>query len=539
MSSSPVSIQDGLFTTNALASRKFLLVYILIIWSSILPVLIEVFLFWALTKENIIFIYCLFPINICIGYLTLIISSTLFSKLALFITNLFHKPNQGVFKMAKIDKDYYFWSLRATIKKWPIWIGNLIPSPLIHNFILKLFGIKTDYSNNISRGKIDTEFIELGSNVIIGQGCSIKSSMIVKGHLIINKILIGDNVVIGSNSFIAPGTHIGSNTILGTMSVTKINQKLEPNMIYSGNPVEKLQNNIMDQIQIYKEKEFQNYSNNFNNPILRNTNIHKINEKKFVKNLPLNIFTFGIIYFLANLVPVLSLFYYFYEYFFPFYIQKPTIIHVFVDIRSSLIFLITPFLLIVVLLINLFTVILISKILYKIFQFKNPAKEGIFHWNDKNPDFNNYFKRSFILRYAKWKIQKSPFPWLIKPAFNLIGNCQFGKNTVIEDCFIGKEFLKIGSNSYLGKALLANHLWDRNLTIKRIIIGDNVEISDNCCIAPGTVIDNNVTVLPLSVTSKYGKLSFNSVYYHSPSKKIEDLDSNYRFIHKIGDNHVK
>jgi acetyltransferase-like isoleucine patch superfamily enzyme len=284
----------------------------------------------------------------------------------------------------------------------------------------------------------------------------------------------------------------------------------------------------MDQIQIYKEKVLETYS----------TKVYKNAEKKFVKNLALNISTFGITYFLANLIPVLCIFYYFYEYFFPFYLQNLTIIHIFMDIRSLLIFLITPFILILLFLINLFMVILISKILYKVFQFKIPSKEGIFHWNDKNPDFKSYFKRSFILRHTKWKIQKSPFPWLIKPAFRFIGNCQFGKNTVIEDCFIAKEFLKIGSNSYLGKALLAHHLWDKNLTIKRIIIGDNVEISDNCCIAPGTVIENNVSVLPLSVTSKNGKLSSNSIYYHSPSKKIADLDSRYSFIHKLGDNHV-
>jgi acetyltransferase-like isoleucine patch superfamily enzyme len=75
----------------------------------------------------------------------------------------------------------------------------------------------------------------------------------------------------------------------------------------------------------------------------------------------------------------------------------------------------------------------------------------------------------------------------------------------------------------LGKALFANHLWDKNLTIKRIIIGDNVAISDNSCIAPGTEIENNVTVLPLSVTSKNEKLSPNSVY---------------NYISNIGDNNT-
>ncbi|MFX0030352.1 MAG: DapH/DapD/GlmU-related protein [Candidatus Hermodarchaeota archaeon] len=419
--------------------------------------------------------------------------------------------------MEKLDKDYFFWSLRAVIKKWPFWLTNLIPLPMIHNFVLKLLGTKTDYSNSISRGKIDSEFIELGRNVLIGQGCSIKSSMIVKGHLIINKVIIEDNVIIGSNSFIAPGTHIGSNTVLGTMSATKINQKLESNAVYIGNPVEKISNSSLEYKQNFKEMDFKNRYHQYNNLNYNRT------EEKFVKNLSLNISTFGIIYFFSNLVSVLGIIYFFCEYFYPLFLIKPTLIRVFIDPPALLVFLLTPFFIIFLFLINLFSVILITKILYMVFRYKNPAKEGIFHWNNKNTDYESYFKRSFVLRYVKWKIQKSPFPWLIKPAFNFIGNCQFGKNTVIEDCFIAKEFLKVGSNSYLGKALLANHLWDKNLTIKSIIIGNNVDISDNCCIAPGTEIEDNVTVLPLFVTSKDDKLRSNL------------LDN---FMNKIGDYHA-
>lgn len=515
--SSPVSIQDGLFTTNTLASKKFLLVYILIIWGSLLPVLIEIFLFWTLFKDFIILFYYLFPFIICFGFLTLIITSTLLSKLALIITKILHEPKQGIFRMEKTNKNYYYWSLRAVIKKFPVWIANIIPSPFIHNLILKILGIKTNHSNSISNGSIDTEFVELGSKIIIGQGCSIRSSMIIKGHLIINKISIGDNVIIGSNSFIAPGTHIGSNTTLGAMSVTKINQNLESNMIYNGNPVEKLRYSQQDQMKILEEMEFINQSNQIYNRLPTNS------EEKFVKNLNLNIVTFGIIYFLSNIVPILGIIYYFQEYFLPIYLLKPTIIHVFIDLHALLIFLITPLLIIILIFVNLFVVILLTKLMYKLSQYKNSAKEGIYHWSNKTPDFNNYFIRSFFLRYAKWKIQKSPFPWLMKPAFNFIGNCQFGKDSVIENCFIAKEFLKVGRNSYLGKALFANHLWDKNLTIKRIIIGDNVAISDNSCIAPGTEIENNVTVLPLSVTSKNEKLSPNSVY---------------NYISNIGDNNT-
>ena len=523
--STPVSIQDGPFTTNTLVSIKFVLIHILIIWGSVLPILIELYLFWKIVEENFILFYFLLPFQFCICFLILVISSTLLSKLLLLVIKFIHKPKEGVFKMDKKDRDYYFWSLRAVIKKWPIWISNLIPSSLIKNLMLKILGITTDYSNKISTGSIDAEFIELGRNVSIGQGSSIKSSMILRGHLIIKKVIIGDNVIIGSNSFVAPGTHIGSNTRLGTMSVTKFNQILDPNSSYRGNLAEEIHNPPSDLMQIFNDIELKENSNTSINP-----------EDKFVKNLTYNITIFGIVYFFSNFIPVLSIIYFCNEYFFPLYLHSPNLFQIFVKIQSLLTFLITPLFLIFLILIHLFTVILITKITYNAIQHKNPAKEGTFHWKYKNQDFNNYFKRSFILRYAKWKIQRSPFPWLIKPAFNFIGNCYFGKKTVIENSYLAKEFLQVGKNSYIGKALLANHLWDKNLTIKGIIIGDNVSISDNCCIAPGTEIENDVTLLPLSVTSKCDKLTSNSVYNHSPLKKISEEELIQIINYEIGDN---
>jgi len=523
--SNPVSIQDGPFTTNTLVLKKFLLIHILIIWGSVLPVIIELYSFWKIVEENFIFFYFLLPFQICISYLILIICSTIISKILLVIIKLIHQPKEGVFKKDRKDRDYYFWSLRAVIKKWPIWLSNLIPSSLIKNLILKILGITTDYSNKISTGNIDAEFIELGRNVIIGQGSSIKSSMILRGHLIIRKVIIGNNVIIGSNSFVAPGTHIGSNTKLGTMSITKFNQILDPNSSYLGNLAEEIHKSPSDLMQIFNDVELKENLNTSKNP-----------EDKFVKNLTYNITTFGIVYFFSNFIPVLSIIYFCNEYFFPLYLHSPNLFQVFLNIQSLLTFLITPLFLIFLILIHLFTVMLITKLSYKVIQYKNPAKEGTFNWNYKNQDFSNYFKRSFILRYTKWKIQRSPFPWLIKPAFNFIGNCYFGKKTVIENSYLAKEFLQVGKNSYIGKALLANHLWDKNLTIKGIIIGDNVSISDNCCIAPGTEIENDVSLLPLSVTSKCDKLTSNSAYFHSPLKKISEEELIQIINYEIGGN---
>ena len=71
--SCPVSIQDGLYSTNTLASKKFLLVYLLIIWGSLLAVIIEIYFFWILVKGHFTLMYFLLPFKMFIIYLTIII----------------------------------------------------------------------------------------------------------------------------------------------------------------------------------------------------------------------------------------------------------------------------------------------------------------------------------------------------------------------------------------------------------------------------------------------------------------------------------
>ena len=62
------------------------------------------------------------------------------------ITNLFHHPREGVFERDKNDKDYCYWSLRAVIRKWPIWIARQLSLPFIEKLIVNILGIKIKYS---------------------------------------------------------------------------------------------------------------------------------------------------------------------------------------------------------------------------------------------------------------------------------------------------------------------------------------------------------------------------------------------------------
>jgi hypothetical protein len=177
-------------------------------------------------------------------YLTGISISLIFAKIILVIVNLLHKPREGVFLRHPSDKDYRYWSLRNTIKKWPIWLSHKFPVPFMDNICSKMFGMKTTYSNSLFEGWVDTEFIEFGKNVVVGQGAVVQSAVIAGNLFIIRKTIIEDNVMIGSQSVVMPGTHLKKNSILGGHSMTTIGQVLEEQWIYLGAPAKKFKKNV-------------------------------------------------------------------------------------------------------------------------------------------------------------------------------------------------------------------------------------------------------------------------------------------------------
>jgi len=466
------------------------------------------------------------PVVVILSYFLLIGSSLLLSKLLLIIVNLIHKPKQGIFKREKSDKDYYFWSLRAVIKKWPIWLSNIFPSSILINIILTIFGLKTSFSNNVNNANIDTEFVELGKEIIAGKGCFIKSCMIVKDSLIIKEVRIEDEAVIGPYSFVSPGTIIEHNTELNTFSVTKTNALLNANSIYSGYPASKIKEKSKDENLEYDINQlFEKYIENKRILEKKHKKHFKSSESKFVINSSTYIGLFIIIYFFAYSIPLFGFYLFFSRLFYPYVLQFLISSNIMmVPFTFLLVLLFTPLSLLSVHLLNIFITVLVTKLLYKILCTINKPKEGIYHWSNKSKDYVHYFIRSFLLRYVKWKVQRSPYPWLIKPVFNFIGNCYIQKGAVIEDMHLSKEFLEIGQNAYLGKILLTNQLWDQELTVKGVKVGKNVVICDGCCIAPGSVIEDNTTILPFSITSKDDILNSDSLYYGAPINKIENKE---------------
>ncbi|MFX1599625.1 MAG: DapH/DapD/GlmU-related protein [Promethearchaeota archaeon] len=240
----PSSLKVGPNTTLILAKKRYLIFYIFLIWISIFSIQFEFWLFWNLYEPKFTHFLLFLPFLVFIMYLTGISISLIFAKIILVIVNLLHKPREGIFLRHPSDKDYRYWSLRSTIKKWPIWLSHKFPFPFMDNICFKMFGVKTVYSNSLFEGWVDTEFIEFGNNVVVGQGAVIQSAVIAGNLFIIKKTIIEDNVMIGSQSVVMPGTHIKQNSILGGHSMTTIGQVLEEEWIYLGAPAKKFKKNV-------------------------------------------------------------------------------------------------------------------------------------------------------------------------------------------------------------------------------------------------------------------------------------------------------
>lgn len=236
----------GPFTPTILARKRYLIFYFFLIWASVIPLLLEFWFYWRFLwyLPSPVHFYTYLPLLVFLMYVTIVFSAIFFAKVLLVIINAIHKPREGTFLRHPSDKDYRYWSLRNTIKRWPIWLAHRFPFPgILDNICFKVFGVKTKISNSLFEGWVDTEFIEFGKDVVVGQGSIVQGAVIIGNLLIIRKTVIEDNVRIGSHAIVMPGTHIGHNCILAANSVTTVGQVLEKNWIYVGIPAKKFKIN--------------------------------------------------------------------------------------------------------------------------------------------------------------------------------------------------------------------------------------------------------------------------------------------------------
>lgn len=223
------------FVTTSSISKigyKFLAFYIPILWFSgymTVAVLFDIsrYIPWYINMF-------LLPVWLFILYFILIFGIAIFTKAFIIMANMVHKPKEGIFRAVEGDKDYEFWRVRVELKKLVLWFMSNGPIPWVVMWGYRWFGINIDFSSHAQDAWLDTDFIDFGRNVTVGQGAVVMSSMILGKYLIIKKVILGDHTVVGGVSNVSPGTIMGKESIIGAFSGTIPNQVIEPGWVYIG-----------------------------------------------------------------------------------------------------------------------------------------------------------------------------------------------------------------------------------------------------------------------------------------------------------------
>jgi hypothetical protein len=179
--------------------------------------------------------WLLLPLNIYGNIFLFVFTVILFSGGIFRILNKISPPREGIFKRG--SKDWKYMHRRFWTAYFPIWLARALPLPWLDIIAYRSFGTKVGSSVVLYEGYVDPLFVEIGDFTMTSLNICIFSHLIYQNKLLIKRVKIGKACVVGPHTIIAPGTIMEDFAVLGVNSYTKINQRLEGNIIHVGTPV--------------------------------------------------------------------------------------------------------------------------------------------------------------------------------------------------------------------------------------------------------------------------------------------------------------
>jgi hypothetical protein len=191
-------------------------------------------IFWGV-KTFLFSIAVLFAVNTIINIFifALILGASLYLY---FITGIFV---MGIFiRILSLGiKPGKYSSTSLTMLRWLIYSGifmivvkTILPLTAMTFFskmFFKILGCKMGKNVYINTPNLnDPQFLELGSNVVIGGLTNISCHTFEGNNLVLGKIKIGDNTLIGTNCYIMPNVKIGNYCNIGMYSYIRKGQEI-------------------------------------------------------------------------------------------------------------------------------------------------------------------------------------------------------------------------------------------------------------------------------------------------------------------------
>ena len=136
----PASLKPGAHTTNTLLAKRYLIIHAILIWLSVQPLIIIAAMFLEWYSYDPLYLLIAMPLFLVVSFFIFLFTALFWSALFLKIINLFYTPREGIFPRDKHNRAYRYWSLRAVVKKFPLWISHNSPIPWADNLAFRLFG---------------------------------------------------------------------------------------------------------------------------------------------------------------------------------------------------------------------------------------------------------------------------------------------------------------------------------------------------------------------------------------------------------------
>jgi acetyltransferase-like isoleucine patch superfamily enzyme len=120
-------------------------------------------------------------------------------------------------------------------------VGTFFRSSPLWTWYLRLNGARVGHGVYINSLSIsDHNLLELGDGVVIGEGVHLSGHTVEGGVVKTGRVRLGRGVTVGLGSMVGIGVEAGQRCQIGALSVVPKYTRLEPDSVYAGVPVKKL-----------------------------------------------------------------------------------------------------------------------------------------------------------------------------------------------------------------------------------------------------------------------------------------------------------
>ena len=148
---------------------------------------------------------------------------------------LFTIPEGPIKQFSREECCHQYYQLVYMFFLLPIMRAGIIPTPMTRLFY-KALGAKVGPASYFGGLVFDPQFIEIGSNSLMGERSLLVPHLIEGDSLSFHKIRIGNRVTVGANSVILPGVTIDDDAIVAALSVVPKHTHIGEGEVWGGNP---------------------------------------------------------------------------------------------------------------------------------------------------------------------------------------------------------------------------------------------------------------------------------------------------------------